>query len=487
MAARDGDDDFDGGRREIVAGGRRRRARGHVSSINSDLLVSILVRLSVRDVLKFGAVNKDCRNTIANDNFRGLHTNNYVVHRSRDIFIVMLVSNIHSLDEDELVEDSKPYVFFNPVHGLVRHVLPNEYDGKIVAISHGLVLTRNKNVECGVQENRHPPRTDIVRYEFSDGEEFPDDCEEINPANFVETFKTYTVYNPTTRQGRRLRYPPYVRRAYVSQLALGFDPVVSPHYKILCLQRDGGNEGFEVDRPNRSCYTFCIYHSRSDTWDDESSEVEFTHDPFPPGENGIYWKNRMFWSGVYFNFETRRFYRSPTCPREGAHAHSNGKLGPVMESNGHLFRVRYPALIADGRPGRLFLYKLKSEDLQQQEINGNSEIINGNWDDNWDVDVDVDVWERSTVNLNSNFVRSVLGTERFNVLRYVKGLEEEDTYFLIHTFGKLVWYKPSSNGGTHEIINLEESEAMQQSLAVSRDLHLWNDFSWELVPSLAAV
>lgn len=146
-----------------------------VISCNEDILLEILILLPALSLIRFKSVSKHWYALISDASFRQLHTRR---HRRPQTFFLLSISRSQFY---QLNPSSKNFVPFRL----------NFDDVKIRQSCNGLLL-----LQCG----------------------YPN--------------KDYYVYNPTTGESRNLLLP---EREKFGCLFLAFDPLKSPHYKVVCL------------------------------------------------------------------------------------------------------------------------------------------------------------------------------------------------------------------------------------------------------------
>ncbi|KAL8538941.1 hypothetical protein ACS0TY_000801 [Phlomoides rotata] len=178
------------------------------AALNDDAWTEILVRLPVKSVTKFKLVCKRWLSLISADHFRRLHTLRR--HKPPPSLIVVTFDSL--------------FHYFNPINETAKPIpfrieLPNNPLIKIVSSCNGLLLLRD------------------------------DDYDDMY------------VYNPTTKQSRKLSLPHNDKCIDVVQLHLVFDPSVSIHYKIVVIRVD---ESFRST--DTRTYQTEVFDSECGTW-----------------------------------------------------------------------------------------------------------------------------------------------------------------------------------------------------------------------------
>ncbi|EEF39349.1 hypothetical protein RCOM_1104900 [Ricinus communis] len=241
-----------------------------------DLVIEILLRVPTKELLRCKCVSKQWLSLISDPHFCASHSRFQQSFNPR-ITALFLDVNKHIPEFQVIPLVSSP---FTSGAFVVKDYF-NVRRAKILQSCNGLLLCRSSFlVHFGV--NRHPYFEDF----------------DINDRGYF-----YFIYNPTTRQFKKLSLPTSVNeklRISGNELAgtgllsvcLVFDPVISSHYRIifisnLCDLKDSTTYWLEV----------CIYSSEFDTWTSQraSVDIEIFLDISPQPVLGIYNYNH----GVY--------------------------------------------------------------------------------------------------------------------------------------------------------------------------------------------
>ncbi|PIN08658.1 hypothetical protein CDL12_18767 [Handroanthus impetiginosus] len=147
--------------------------------------------------------------------------------------------------------------------------------------------------------------------------------------------KDYYVYNPTTKQSRKITLTDNNNYAIVLGLRLAFGSSKSPHYKIVCIR---------ATRKSSSVQTRCcqieVYDSQSRGW--ELCLESFTASIHVKFDNGVHYNNNIHWENypsahLYFDIDKNITgnlpYAQTPWPEGGGGAACHCQL---QESNGHL-------------------------------------------------------------------------------------------------------------------------------------------------------
>ncbi|KAK6155936.1 hypothetical protein DH2020_010184 [Rehmannia glutinosa] len=145
----------------------------------------------------------------------------------------------------------------------------------------------------------------------------------------------YYVYNPTTNSCSELPKPDE-RTGILNGISLGFDPVKSRHYDVVCVW------SLQVDCSDNSQFLIGIYSSETRSW-------RLCGDPFAAMVNfdkGVYWNGAIHWLGIgegeslYFNIDNQVLDKMPMLPlRYHRNSRSDYFFG---QSCGHLHFIETP-------------------------------------------------------------------------------------------------------------------------------------------------
>lgn len=261
---------------------------------NDDLLTEILLWLPAKSLIRFKLVSKKWSDLISSHHFSEQHTLQQR-HRRRDsklrpsllLHLAEASSYLYlhsSPDGEKLV----PYAFSSALASPT-----------IRSFSNGLFLIQCRNVES--------------------------------------PFEVCRVYNPATKQSKKILLN--VDRMYRSVLGLNlvFDPLKSPHYKIICIKSTPRRSLSLCRSWWRRCQIE-VYESDTSTW-------KVCGEPFlAPRElvfdHGIEWKDCIHWCGVFFDLQECSIGQHPEIVVP-ADAEMGGFLQKYVESNGFLHNVAH--------------------------------------------------------------------------------------------------------------------------------------------------
>ncbi|KAL9154788.1 hypothetical protein ABFS82_10G140000 [Erythranthe guttata] len=374
---------------------------------NEDLVTElILVYLPPRSLARFKSVCKQWLTLISTPLFAAAHTNHHSRRRLKSLPSFLLRTSAATPE----------FFYLNPT---TRTLLPFKFEfphTRILQSSHGLLLLEHRNTEYGR--------------------------------------RNYCVYNPTTRQSRKLAVSGADGKTTSPAplgLSLYFDPSKSPHYKVISFTKTAGSQ-------SQFNLTIGIYDSESHNWE----EIAGAGNPdISPANikffNGISWNNGIYWirptsRSHYFNLETRNLIRLPNVriPRQ-----RGGELNKnyIVESNGHAHCV-------------CTYLGTKLETLTVHEL---SEHGNSVW------------FEKYLADLSpiSSAMPEIKGLIR--VLGIVRGDKEEDSSVLLHIPGMIISY--SFYDRVFEVLcNFRNSRIYRHN-----QFQFKCNFSYQFIESLACV
>ncbi|KAL8538280.1 hypothetical protein ACS0TY_000307 [Phlomoides rotata] len=250
---------------------------------NDDLLIEILLWLPAKSLIRFKYVCKHWLSLISTDQFCHLHT---LRHPKPQPSLILHAQTSH-------------FFYFHPIlnaHKLVPYsfTIPNP---KILSSSNGLLLLQSDLPE-----------------------------------------KSYYVYNPTTKQSRKIALTSCDKYTKVLGLNLAFDPSVSSYYKIVCVRAVAKPPAGAGGR----CCQIEVYDSKSYMW-------KLCLEPFTATINtnfssGVHWNNAIHWENfprthLYFDTNKNGIGNLPhsVIPWRGDGAGGAASCCQLQESNGRLY------------------------------------------------------------------------------------------------------------------------------------------------------
>lgn len=223
---------------------------------SDDLLTEILLRLPARSLIRFKSVCKLWLTLISSHQFSNRHIRHHFHEHSRPKLEHSLLLRLKETSDYFYLQSS------SYVKKLVPYYFPPSLVGPITiqSVSNGLILLRCCHVE--------------------------------NPEEICH------VYNPTTKQSRQILLDTNVSYKYVLGLSLAFDPLESPHFKIICVRATR----MRSSNLWRSWWRRCqieMYESDTDSW--KVYGQPFLAPRSLDFNRGIYWKGSIHWSGIFFD------------------------------------------------------------------------------------------------------------------------------------------------------------------------------------------
>lgn len=322
---------------------------------NDDLLMEIILRLPAKPLIRFKSVSKHWHYLISAAFFSDRHTRLHSNRRKPQPSFIF-----HSV--------SRQFFYFNPNSKIFVPFRFNYPYVRILQSSHGLMLLECRNKKYGR--------------------------------------KDYCVYNPVTRQSRKLLIDSgdKTQPAKISALFLDFDPSKSLHYRVAFLRI--------IYNPLPE-YSLDVYNSESHTW--KRILVPFTSHINVTYWKGIYCNNRVYWIrpgfiSYYMDLQKGFFGTAPVI-RIPSRKFLEVNKNYLMESNGHLHCIS------------IYMRPQKKSLLVFELLEDNSGWI-----------------ERYRVNLNPVSDALPEMNSRVSVLRIVRGDREEDSSVLLHVPGKVILY-----------------------------------------------
>ncbi|KAI3808903.1 hypothetical protein L1987_24866 [Smallanthus sonchifolius] len=254
----------------------------------------------------------------------------------------------------------------------------------------------------------------------------------------------YYVYNPTINQVVTLPKPnklegcDWIRRR-PRGMTLAFDPVKSPHYKVVCVRGHLWSDHL---------YTIEIYSSENGSW--KMSGKPFGNQIDTEFMGGVYWNDAVHWickKGYifYLKIDEDRVDRVPT---------------PVMHDGWNVKRHCYP--LVELRDCLLFIdiFPLSSMKLDVHEMSADY----SGWSVKYHVDLNQVLTrfpETDEVTLALGFIRPV---QPFVIHCLVVGEREEDSFLVLEIPGKAIRYNIGLKT-FQELCELELSKPLRLSVA----------------------
>ena len=222
---------------------------------NPDLLTEILLRLPTKPLLKFKCVSKQWFSLISNRHFCLSHTRHHQING-----------------------------FLTPTALLLKwyYTLPSEFD--VVPLKH------NSKIPFFDYMN-YAPNINVLQSCYG---LFL--CESVvdSPKDFISR---YFICNPTTKKFKELSFPKKPFQGSKFYVSMAFDPLKSPHYKIICVRKASDKVSkCELD----------IYSSETDSW--SLSRINFDLNYSIRFEDAVFCNGKIHWNcywkdSLYFDLE----------------------------------------------------------------------------------------------------------------------------------------------------------------------------------------
>ncbi|KAH6813613.1 hypothetical protein C2S51_022631 [Perilla frutescens var. frutescens] len=360
---------------------------------NDDLLMEILLWLPTKSLIRFKLVCKRWFNLISSHHFSDQHT---LQQRCRSKLKPSLLLS--------LAEASSYFYLQSSLNGakLVTYSFSSTLvEPTIWSFSNGLFLLQCRSVE--------------------------------NPLEVCH------VYNPTTKQSRKILLNVNDIYRCVMGLNLVFDPLKSLHYKIVCI-RAAPRRSFSFWR---SWWRHCqieVYESNTSTW-------KLCGEPFLAPrdlifDHGVEWKGCIHWCGVFFDLQDCVVGKHPEIVVPGEDG-TEGFYNNYIESNGYLHNVvQFP------KKNYFMIFELQSDYSE--------------WSLRYHINFD--------------------GASRpLSVLSMVRGESEEDSTLVLHEPGRIAFYGLQENY-VKELVDCGGKEFYQEGRAQSA-----SNRSFQVIETLAPV
>ncbi|KAL7106760.1 hypothetical protein ACP275_06G013200 [Erythranthe tilingii] len=365
---------------------------------NEDLLIEILLYLPAKTLIGFKLVSKKWFSTISDRHFSRRHSQQR--HRLSKPESSLLL---------RCLGDSPEYLYLQsklqPQKSVRYHFSPSLIDPTIWSFSNGLFLL-------------------------------------VNSSTINDPLEYCHIYNPTTKQSKKILLNTHERFTFVIGLNLAFDPLKSPYYRIVCVRATRRR------RPPsflRGWYRYCqieVYESGTDTWQLCGEpflvprDVDFNH--------GVYWEGGIHWGGIYFDLLESSICKHPELVELPEDAGIKNFQGNYVESNGSL---HYMAHFSE--ENLVMVFELQSNCSQ------------------WLL--------KYRINLER-------GSEPLSVLSFIRGESEGDSMLVLCEPGKVIGYQIGEKS-VKELIDFSDKEQFYKAQCVQ----FGSDSTFQFIETLAPV
>ncbi|CAA0835566.1 F-box protein [Striga hermonthica] len=336
------------------------------------------------------------------------------------LIAIFLRLPIKTLNQLKLVSKQWHRVICNPRFSIQRNPVPNPAAGIFLQCLHYVARLRIEYVPfTGLGATK--PQLRILKFvKDPSGLRILHSC---NGLLLCSSFRTshhnrkYYVHNPTTNKFVLLPKPEL--GGGICGMSLAFDPINSPHYKVICVRSESSTTGCQLE----------VYSSETGSWRN--------HGPTPQArvdyENGVYWNGAIHWTSdgtrndsLYFNVDNQLFGTMP-IPPAGWHYVYNYYFG---ESSGHLHYYFGESC------GHLHYIKAKGK-LQFRVYEMRRDYSE------WFVKYEVNLLPllKAYTSMKPVYV-SPMGSPRyaFSLLCLVRGEKEEGSFLVVEIPGKAIRY-----------------------------------------------
>ncbi|XP_058208266.1 F-box protein At5g07610-like [Rhododendron vialii] len=412
---------------------------------SSDLLTEILIRLPIRSLMRFKSVSKYWLSLINSDSFSLCRNPNSTA----------VVSGL----------------FMHPVSDLLTG---DTYRSTTVPKLDFIPLTNTTGGSTPTHKP-HPHFNDLAFFPcLSGNKRIISSCHGLLLCCFYTELNyrkpDYFILNPTTKQFKIL---PNRHLSELRGLTLAFDPLRSPHYKIVCAHYD------TLICPAVPYYQIATYSSETRSW--KASSELFAVDFYKYDNSGVYWNGAVHWfnrrrnrNSLYYNVDEERMGIIPAPPaRElrnccGWDSMHYGEFwgrcsGPESsyygESGGQLHLVETYRF---GPTNQVHVYEM-ARDYSMWSVKYRVDDLDG-----------------------IGIVRRPGGCSSISVLCVVRTKRDEESFMVLHVPGKILGYG-FADGNFKEICGVAAPEGFDNEGGVQDVLtYFWSD-CYPYVESLSRV
>ncbi|GJZ28479.1 F-box protein-like protein [Tanacetum coccineum] len=352
---------------------------GALIGSNDEILTEILRRLPVTSVLRFKSVSKHWLSLLSHRRFTLKYDH---ASRSPGLFVRNLY--IPYAVEDKSTPPFRRLDFYPDIKGL-----------RIVQSCNGLLL-------C---------------------------CSDLGN----QRARKYYVFNPTTKQVVIIPSVPGGRnvRKTILFMGLAYHQTDFVHYKVVCIRRAKANENMFQTLDDQDLFQIQIYSSDTGKW--RISNESFSSNYFTSFYSGVYWNGAIHWAPscldpLYLKLDVEHLEKLPLPPP---------LPGRVAFFKGYFFQAR-PIYFGESR-GHLHMVLTAHDESYLHLIVYEMSSDHSGWFIKYQVDLD------ELPNVYPEMIRSYLDPSschyyEFEVLDFVRGEKEEDTFMVVRIPGKIIRY-----------------------------------------------
>ncbi|CAA0835569.1 F-box protein [Striga hermonthica] len=324
------------------------------------------------------------------------------------LIAIFLRLPIKTLNQLKLVSKQWHRVIFNPRFSIQRNPIPNPAAGIFLQCLHYVARIRIEYVPFTGLESAKPTLRKPKFVKCPPGVKILHSCNGLLLCSSYRTShhnRKYYVHNPTTNKFVLL---PKLDSAGICGMSLAFDPINSPHYKVICVRSQSSITGWQLE----------VYSSETGSWRN--------HGPTPQVqvifENGVYWNGAIHWTSngtgndsLYFNVDNQLFGIMPIPPTGWEWGVNYYYFG---ESCGHLHYMNVMGSL------QFKVYEMRRDYSE--------------WFVKYEVDLSPLVMAYPSIEQRG--LCPIMSPVGFSVLCLVRGEKEEGSFLVVQIAGKAIRY-----------------------------------------------